>query len=114
MFFSKASVYLFFIISGMVLFKRSYSYREIGGKVVKKTLTIVLVSFYYLYFIENVSFDFIDYIRRIINYLVLFFDLFWYLYCNDIVARFEYRSCLWIFGSGNFCGYLWFVDDWCL
>ena len=81
--FSKALVYLFFIISGMVLFKRSYSYREIGKKVAKTMLTIVLVSFYYLYFIENVPFDFIDYVRRIINYPVSIY--LWYLYVMIIV-----------------------------
>lgn len=79
--FCKFAVPIFFMISGLLLFKKKYTSKEIMGKVIEMVITLLVFSLiYYLFSIHNekTSFNILVFIKKLLTCNISIH--FWYLY----------------------------------
>ena len=79
--FCKFSVPIFFMISGLLLFKKEYTNKQIKAKILRMIITIIVFSFiYYLFSIkrDNTAFDLLEFFKKLLTCNIS--PHFWYLY----------------------------------
>lgn len=77
-YFSKIAVPIFIMISGALLFKREYTYRELFSKIFKTLAVLVLFSFYVYVELEGNAINLKEFLFTIIEAPIM--TSYWYLY----------------------------------
>lgn len=77
-YFSKIAVPIFIMISGALLFRKEYTYRELFSKILKTLAVLVIFSFYVYVEIGQNPINLIDFMNSLIEAPVIM--SYWYLY----------------------------------